>query len=146
MVEKQVLQFPIVIPAQPAQDNSPQHLAIVPYRPCMPAELLRFWAETIAPSVTRTLTLPSVVSMSNPRAFLEDSSCRCSTRQSTARNGFQHIQLEDHPRKRRCTWVEVSAVNPAAEHLLNNPPNQAEQVLGQLPNDLLQNRMMWCGA
>lgn len=47
----------------------------------------------------RAMILPMVVSSNNPRAFLEDSSCRRSTRQSVNRKGFRHIQLEDHPRK-----------------------------------------------
>lgn len=106
-----------------------QNLAIVPYYPSLHDVLIRLWAEfqtsvtqdSSTPtdsqalsvvdehdmSLAETLALTSVVSVNNPKAYLEDSSCRRSTRQSLNRRGFRHIQLEGHPRKRQCTWTEV---------------------------------------
>lgn len=88
---------------------------------------------------SQTMALPSMISINNPNAYLEDSSCRRSTRQSLNRNGFRHIQLEDHPRKKRCTWTEVESNVLKAEELLANPPKtSADSIPAQLPNDALR--------
>lgn len=76
----------------------------------------------------RFLALPSVVSVNNPRAF-------------------KHIQLEDHPRKRQCTWVEVPVRASDADQLLNNPPKPTdEHIPGQLPNEILKNWGITCSV
>lgn len=45
------------------------------------------------------VSLPLLTSLANPATPLEESSVRRSSRLSQNKDGFQHYQLEDHPRK-----------------------------------------------
>lgn len=137
--KKPPLFIPVVIP-KPQQETHCNHLAIIPYCLSLPAVMIKLWSEAQSSksvaeadnpmtdnAMQMTLALPSVVSITNPKAFLEDSSCRRSTRQSTSRRGFRHIQLEDHPRKRQCTWAEVRVRAVDADILLQNPPRPDDE-------------------
>lgn len=138
-------------------------MAIVPYRPTLHAVVFGLWAEAQSASKVsepcaefqseahegqmqlakatsdRMLSLPSTISLKNPKAFLEDSSCKRSTRLSWKTDGFRHIQLEDHPRKRRCVWFELPVSDTDGDKVLNNPPQPSdEQCPGQIPSAVLQ--------
>ncbi|CAL5075059.1 unnamed protein product [Urochloa decumbens] len=141
-------------------------MAIIPYNPTLAAVLIRIWAsahpasyelddqETLLsepndgtlPSKAvdmegadiATLSLPAKISEKNPHAIFEESSVRRSTRLSQNKDGYKHIQLEDHPRKKRKVWTEVPLTGKEAMKLLDKTLVAGDDIPSQIPNDMLR--------
>ncbi|CAL5074955.1 unnamed protein product [Urochloa decumbens] len=102
--------------------------------------------DNILPSMTvameeadiATLSLPAKISEKNPHAVLEESSVRRSTRLSQNKDGYKHIQLEDHPRKKRKVWTEVPLTGKEAMKLLDKTIETGDDIPSQIPNDILR--------
>ncbi|CAL4989039.1 unnamed protein product [Urochloa decumbens] len=136
-------------------------LAIIPYRPTLAAILLKIWAEAHQELAidaedigmsnadhisetqpleveTHSLGLPAETSIQNPLAVLEESSVRRSTRLSQNKEGYRHIQLEDHPRKKRKIWTEAPITRKEATKLLEKALEEGQEIPSQIPNELLR--------
>ncbi|CAL4993466.1 unnamed protein product [Urochloa decumbens] len=139
-------------------------MAIIPYNPTLAAVLIRIWASaqpTFSESDQQdtllsdsaaasseavdmegddiaTLSLPTKISENNPHAVLEESFVRRSTRLSQNKDGYKHIQLEDHPRKKRKVWTEVPLTGKEAMKLLDKALVAGDDIPSQIPNDMLR--------
>jgi hypothetical protein len=89
-------------------------------------------------TTTRVLSLLLAISNSNPDAVLEASSVIRSSRLSQNKDGYKHIQLEDHPRKKRHVWTEVPVRGDGAKLLEKSPLPTHEEVPGRIPNEILK--------
>ncbi|CAL4963957.1 unnamed protein product [Urochloa decumbens] len=151
---------------QSAATEIDDSMAIIPYNPTLAAVLIRIWAssqpdpfvldhqetflsepnDNTLPSMTvameeadiATLSLPAKISEKNPHAVLEESSVRRSTRLSQNKDGYKHIQLEDHPRKKRKVWTEVPLTGKEAMKLLDKTIETGDDIPSQIPNDILR--------
>ncbi|RLN03558.1 hypothetical protein C2845_PM13G06880 [Panicum miliaceum] len=143
-------------------DSDKNAMAIIIYKPSLHAIMIKVWAEAQGPighdqaeedtdqhdsparqddltSDCMTVSFPSAISVKNPFVPLEESSVKRSSRLNENKDGFQHYQLEDNPRKKQRVWAEVPIRKKDGPKLLDNPPKPTDGVVpAQIPVEILQ--------
>ncbi|CAL4986513.1 unnamed protein product [Urochloa decumbens] len=98
---------------------------------------------------SKVVNLPEIVSLDSATPLCT-TSVRRSTRISRIRDGFkniQHVELEEHPRKKSRVWKEVQLSPKEAALLLNNPPNPADDEFpGEIPAATLKRWGVECNV
>ena len=82
---------------------------------------------------SRVVSLPKIISASNPDMPLETSSCRRSSRLSAIKDKVFY-ELEANPRKKQRVWREVGEKSSTSLQVLNTPPKPTDEVIpGPIP-------------
>ena len=93
---------------------------------------------------SRVVSLPKIISASNPDTPLEASSCIRSSRLSNNASSVFY-ELEANPRKKQRVWREVSQKDRSSLQMLENPPKPTDDAIpGLIPNEILKSWGVLC--
>ena len=93
---------------------------------------------------SRVVTLPKIISASNPDTPLEASSCRCSSRLSNNASSVFY-EREANPRKKQRVWREVSQKDKSSLQILDNSPKPTDDAIpGPIPKEILKSLGVLC--